>query len=121
MPTIAKGCWLPIRNPAAGDEIVLEYRWLCKDGNYRWFHDRTIKKRTQQGMQYFGIILDISERKQAEEEKRILEERLQWAEKMEAIGTLAGGIAHDFNNLLTGDSGLCFPVVAESRSSPSQL
>ncbi|MCX6556100.1 MAG: PAS domain S-box protein [Candidatus Aminicenantes bacterium] len=51
------------RNQAAGDEIVLEYRWLCKDGNYKWFHDRTIKKHTQQGMQYFGIILDISERK----------------------------------------------------------
>ncbi len=93
------------KNPAAGDEIVLEYRWLCKDGNYKWFHDRTVKKRTQQGIQYFGIILDITERKQAEEEKRILEERLQWAEKMKAIGTLAGGVAHDFNNLLLGIQG----------------
>jgi PAS domain S-box-containing protein len=93
------------KDPAAGDEIVLEYRWLCKDGNYKWFYDRTTKKRTQQGIQYFGIILDITERKQAEEQKRILEERLQWAEKMEAIGTLAGGIAHDFNNLLLGIQG----------------
>jgi two-component system, cell cycle sensor histidine kinase and response regulator CckA len=93
------------KDPAAGDEIVLEYRWLCKDGNYKWFHDRTVKKHTRQGIQYFGIILDITERKQAEEQKRILEERLQWAEKMEAIGTLAGGIAHDFNNLLLGIQG----------------
>ena len=52
-----------------------------------------------------GAIHDISELKQAEEEKRILQERLQWAEKMEAIGTLAGGIAHDFNNLLMGIQG----------------
>jgi len=93
------------RDPAAGDEIVLEYRWLCRDGSYKWFHDRTIKKHTRQGALYFGIILDISERKQAEEEKRILQERLQWSKKMEAIGTLAGGIAHDFNNLLAGIQG----------------
>ena len=93
------------RDPAAGDEIVLEYRWLCRDGKYKWFHDRTIKKNTPRGMQYFGIILDISESKQAEEENRVLQKRLQWAEKMEAIGTLAGGIAHDFNNLLAGIQG----------------
>ena len=48
-----------------------------------------------------GSIVEITERKRSEIQRKRLQAQLAQAQKMETIGTLAGGIAHDFNNILS--------------------
>jgi len=65
---------------------------------------RVRKVRYENGLpiKVLGVIQDITEQKKAEKERKQLEDQLQHAQKMEAIGTLAGGVAHDLNNILSG-------------------
>jgi two-component system, cell cycle sensor histidine kinase and response regulator CckA len=90
--------------------VMKEGRWA---GEFRFRHFKTGQPipilyelfltedpETEAATNFATISRDITEHKQAEEERKMLNAQLQQAQKMEAIGTLAGGIAHDFNNML---------------------
>jgi len=63
------------RNAASTGKHLIEYRWLTRDGSYKWFLDRSVIRQSETGMEFLGVIIDITGSKEAEETLRESEEQ----------------------------------------------
>ncbi|HEX2217195.1 MAG TPA: PAS domain S-box protein [Gemmatimonadales bacterium] len=79
-----------------GGEMQVEFRVVWPDGTIRWLSDHGEVVRDASGAPEYltGAAVDVTDRKLAEE-------RLVQAQRMDAVGHLAGGVAHEINNMMT--------------------
>jgi two-component system cell cycle sensor histidine kinase/response regulator CckA len=78
------------------------YRIIRPDGELRYHQIVADPLVDEHGLVVgsLGTIRDMTTAARADEQRRELEQQLQHAQKLDALGTLAGGIAHDLNNTL---------------------
>jgi PAS domain S-box-containing protein len=79
---------LPSPTSDHGTASIIEYRWKCKDGEYRWFSDNRALVRDEHGrpLATVGTVRDITERKQAESALRESEEQFRTLSASAPIG-----------------------------------
>jgi len=85
------------------DFHVHEYRFLHKDGSYRWVHDEMRLIRDGQGkpLECIGYWTDITEFKQAQDELDKYRVEMARAEQLASLGILSASVAHELKQPLT--------------------
>ncbi len=94
---------------AHGERRELELEYATGEGFSRWYAVRIAPIEVHRGLgddsphrNAVAVATDITERKQAEVEKRELEAQLRQQQRLESVGTLASGVAHEINNPIQG-------------------
>ncbi len=127
--------WIAVVHPE--DRATMQTRWraaiaakqpyrsehrLCRlDGTEIWVMVEAVPRFDSRGVftGTIGSIVDVTERRRHEEERRRLEAQSQESKKLEALGQFAGGIAHDFNNFLGAILGYAQFIVEDAADHPA--
>jgi PAS domain S-box-containing protein len=88
---------------ATGTSFINEHRIRRADGIYRWHLSRAEPLRGEDGqiVQWFGVGIDIDERKRAEDHLRETRVKLARASRIATVAELSASIAHELNQPLT--------------------
>jgi PAS domain S-box-containing protein len=98
-----------------GGDLNYEFRIVLPSGTNRWLADQGRVVRDSEGKTLYvtGVTLDITDRK-------LVQERLRQAQRMDSVGQLAGGIAHEANNMMSVVLG-CADYVLQRNDLPEPV
>jgi PAS domain S-box-containing protein len=90
------------RAVATGQPLEVQCRFRRSDGVYRWFQALGQAARDSEGgvTRWYGLLIDIDDRKNAEEALRSSQARLSRAIQTATVGEFAAAIAHEINQPL---------------------
>jgi len=91
------------RMEAGNGSLDLEYQVVLRDGTVKHLHHLTQAVFGADGrlQKYVGTIHDITDRRRAEDEARVLQERLTHFSRLSTMGEMAAGLAHEINQPLS--------------------
>jgi PAS domain S-box-containing protein len=98
--TTARDFFRSIQTGESFDSVHRLRRW---DGEYRWHHVMGEPLRDPEGkiIQWYGLSIDIDDRKKAEDHLRETRAKLNKASRMAMVAELSASIAHELNQPLT--------------------
>jgi PAS domain S-box-containing protein len=101
----------------SGDDFLMEYRMIAKDGRTLWIHDEATVIRDEDGRPRWwqGVMLDVTERRQADERiEHALEVEREAAAQLRALdemkNTFLQAVSHDLRTPLAAILGLAITL-----------
>jgi two-component system sensor kinase FixL len=91
------------RMDAGKSALDIEYQVVLRDGTMKHLHHLAQAVFGPDGkvQKYVGTIHDITDRRRAEDEARVLQERLTHFSRLSTMGEMAAGLAHEINQPLS--------------------
>ena len=107
------------------DHYEFEYRMIAADGRVVWIHD-IVSVESSEGRPagLRGFMIDVTSRKQAQEEELLLSERMARVAHLTSMGEMAAGIAHEISQPLTAIATYgqaCERLIRASSASEDQV